>query len=162
MSYHACSLTPIMRVSGEREIDRWIGAAVMWTLGQSIMVKRENSRKVKLSISLLIYDPTLTYGRKLFVVTGHVPPGWPRGRPRTHWREYIFWLPWEDPGVPPDTIEEVPGGTSSIHRGLGFSVRLFNQNISNQKLFNLKKRLFSKFCTDFWIVSLDKSSISSK
>lgn len=93
MSYHGCSLTPIMRVRGEREIDRWIGAAVMWTLGKSIMVKREQSRKVKLSICLLIYDPNLTYGRKLFVVTGHVPPGWDTRVDPGHTGENIFFSP---------------------------------------------------------------------
>ena len=35
----------------EQEIDRWIGAAsaVMWTLSQSVVVKRELSQKAKLS-----------------------------------------------------------------------------------------------------------------
>lgn len=100
MSYHGCSLTPIMRVRGEREIDRWIGAAVMWTLGQSIMVKRENSRKVKLSVCLFIYDPTLTYGCKLFVVTGHVPPGWDPGVDPGHTGENTYFVkrPWGSPG----------------------------------------------------------------
>jgi len=55
----------------ERVMDRWIGAAsaVMWALYQSIVVKRELSRKAKLSIYQSIYVPTLTYGHKLCVVT---------------------------------------------------------------------------------------------
>ncbi len=55
----------------EREIDRRIGvaSAVMRVLYQTVMVKRELSRKVKLSIYQLIYVPTLTYGYELWVVT---------------------------------------------------------------------------------------------
>lgn len=37
----------------------------MWTLYQSIMVKGELSVKAKISVYLLIYVPTLTYGHKL-------------------------------------------------------------------------------------------------
>jgi len=46
----------------EREIDRWIGAAsaVMWALYRSIVVKRDLSQKVNLSIYRSIYIPTLT------------------------------------------------------------------------------------------------------
>ena len=28
----------------------------------------------------------------------------PRGRPRTHWRDYISWLAWEHLGVPPRSL----------------------------------------------------------
>ncbi|KAK0142406.1 hypothetical protein N1851_019850 [Merluccius polli] len=55
----------------EREIDRRIGAAsaVMRTLHGSIVVKRELSRKAKLSIYQSIYVPALTYGHELWVMT---------------------------------------------------------------------------------------------
>ncbi|MDG2633017.1 hypothetical protein P7M35_24665, partial [Vibrio parahaemolyticus] len=55
----------------EREIDRRIGAAsaVMQALNRSVVVKRELSQKVKLSIYRSIYVPTLTYGHELWVVT---------------------------------------------------------------------------------------------
>ncbi|KAK3556755.1 hypothetical protein QTP70_016699 [Hemibagrus guttatus] len=32
-----------------------------------------------------------------------------RGRPRTCWRDYVFWLAWERLGVPPEELEEVSG-----------------------------------------------------
>ncbi|TWW61044.1 hypothetical protein D4764_05G0011340 [Takifugu flavidus] len=53
----------------EREIDRRIGAvsAVMRTLHWSVVVKRELSRKAKLSIYRSIFVPTLTYGHELWV-----------------------------------------------------------------------------------------------
>ncbi|TWW61317.1 hypothetical protein D4764_05G0014070 [Takifugu flavidus] len=49
----------------EREIDRRIGAAstVMRALHRSVVVKRELSRKAKLSIYRSIFVPTLTYDR---------------------------------------------------------------------------------------------------
>ncbi|XDV13498.1 hypothetical protein PO909_001890 [Leuciscus waleckii] len=55
----------------EREIDRRIGAAsaVMRSLYRSVMVKKELSRKAKLSIYRSIYVPTLTYGHELWVMT---------------------------------------------------------------------------------------------
>ncbi|KAK0132885.1 Retrovirus-related Pol polyprotein from type-2 retrotransposable element R2DM [Merluccius polli] len=55
----------------EREIDRRIGAAsaVMRTLHRSVVVKRELSRKAKLSIYQSIFVPALTYGHELWVVT---------------------------------------------------------------------------------------------
>ncbi|KAK0147800.1 putative uncharacterized transposon-derived protein F52C9.6 [Merluccius polli] len=55
----------------EREIDRRIGAAsaVMRTLHGSVVVKRELSRKAKLSIYQSIYVPALTYGHELWVMT---------------------------------------------------------------------------------------------
>ncbi|KAK3572533.1 hypothetical protein QTP86_034321, partial [Hemibagrus guttatus] len=163
----------------DREIDRRIGAAaaVMWSMYRSVVVKKELSRKAKLSIYQSIYAPTLTYGHELWVMTervrsriqaakmsflrrvagrslrdrvrssvtreelgvkplllhiergqlrwlGHLfrmPPGRlpgevfracltgkrPRGRPRTRWRDYVFWLAWERLGVPPEELEEV-------------------------------------------------------
>ena len=55
----------------EREMDRRIGAAsaVMRALYRSVVVKKELSRKAKLSIYRSIYVPTLTYGHELWVVT---------------------------------------------------------------------------------------------
>ncbi|TWW62402.1 hypothetical protein D4764_04G0010490 [Takifugu flavidus] len=55
----------------EREVDRRIGAAstVMRTLHRSVVVKRELSRKAKLSIYRSIFVPTLTYGHELWVMT---------------------------------------------------------------------------------------------
>ncbi len=55
----------------ERETDRWIGAAaaVIWTLYLIVVVKKELSRKAKLSIYQSIYVPTPTYGHELLVVT---------------------------------------------------------------------------------------------
>ena len=55
----------------EREIDRRIGAAaaVKQALHRSVLVKRELSRKAKLSIYWSVYVPTLTYGHELWVVT---------------------------------------------------------------------------------------------
>ena len=54
----------------EREIDRRIGAAaaVMWSLYRSVVVKRELSRKAKLSIYWSIYVPNLTNGHELWVM----------------------------------------------------------------------------------------------
>ncbi|KAK3508311.1 hypothetical protein QTP70_020019 [Hemibagrus guttatus] len=163
----------------DREIDRRIGAAaaVMRSMYRSVVVKKELSRKAKLSIYQSIYAPTLTYGHELWVMTERVrsriqaakmsfllrvagrslrdrvrssvtreelgveplllhiergqlrwlrhlfrmPPGRlpgevfracpngkrPRGRPRTRWRDYVFWLAWERLGVPPEELEEV-------------------------------------------------------
>uniref|UniRef100_A0A671X7J4 Reverse transcriptase domain-containing protein n=1 Tax=Sparus aurata TaxID=8175 RepID=A0A671X7J4_SPAAU len=58
----------------EREIDRRIGAAaaVMRSLYRSVVVKRELSRKAKLSIYQSIYVPTLTYGHELWVMTERI------------------------------------------------------------------------------------------
>ena len=55
----------------ELEMDRWIGAAsgVLPALYRSIMVKKELSRKAKLSIYHSIYFPTLIYGHELWVMT---------------------------------------------------------------------------------------------
>ena len=55
----------------EREMDRRIGAAsaVMRTLNRSVVVKRELSRKAKLSVYRSVYAPTLTYGHELWVMT---------------------------------------------------------------------------------------------
>uniref|UniRef100_A0AAV2MQG6 ribonuclease H n=1 Tax=Knipowitschia caucasica TaxID=637954 RepID=A0AAV2MQG6_KNICA len=51
----------------EREIDRRIGAAcaVMRSLYRTVVVKRELSRKAKLSIYRSIFVPSLTYGHEL-------------------------------------------------------------------------------------------------
>ncbi|KAK3550782.1 hypothetical protein QTP70_004917 [Hemibagrus guttatus] len=58
----------------DREIDRRIGAAaaVMRSMYQSVVVKKELSRKAKLSIYQSIYVPTLTYGHELWVMTERV------------------------------------------------------------------------------------------
>ncbi|KAI3359839.1 hypothetical protein L3Q82_014187 [Scortum barcoo] len=55
----------------EREIDRRIGAAsaVMRSVYRTVVVKKELSRKVKLSIYRSIYVPTLTHGHELWVMT---------------------------------------------------------------------------------------------
>ncbi|KAK3559185.1 hypothetical protein QTP86_005078 [Hemibagrus guttatus] len=58
----------------DREIDRRIGAAaaVMRSMYWSVVVKKELSRKAKLSIYQSIYVPTLTYGHELWVMTERV------------------------------------------------------------------------------------------
>ncbi|KAK3556338.1 hypothetical protein QTP70_007102 [Hemibagrus guttatus] len=58
----------------DREIDRRIGAAAaaMRSMYQSVVVKKELSRKAKLSIYQSIYVPTLTYGHELWVMTKRV------------------------------------------------------------------------------------------
>ncbi|KAK3516010.1 hypothetical protein QTP70_000994 [Hemibagrus guttatus] len=58
----------------EREIDRQIGAAaaVMRSMYRSVVVKKELSRKVKLSIYQSIYVPTLSYGHELWAMTKRV------------------------------------------------------------------------------------------
>ncbi|KAK3507851.1 hypothetical protein QTP70_001422 [Hemibagrus guttatus] len=58
----------------DREIDRWIGAAaaVMRSMYRSVVVKKELSRKAKLSIYQSIYVSTLTYGHELWVITERV------------------------------------------------------------------------------------------
>ncbi|KAK3506410.1 hypothetical protein QTP70_009330 [Hemibagrus guttatus] len=58
----------------DREIDRWIGAAaaVMRSMYRSIVMKKELSRKAKLSIYQSIYVPTLTYVHELWVMTERV------------------------------------------------------------------------------------------
>ncbi|KAK3523732.1 hypothetical protein QTP70_009253 [Hemibagrus guttatus] len=55
----------------DHEIDRQIGAvaAVMRSMYLSVVVKKELSRKAKLSINQSIYVPTLTYGHELWVMT---------------------------------------------------------------------------------------------
>ncbi|TWW74357.1 hypothetical protein D4764_14G0003580 [Takifugu flavidus] len=55
----------------EREIDRRIGAAsaVMRALNRSVVVKKELSRKAKLSIYQSFYVPVLTYGHQCWVMT---------------------------------------------------------------------------------------------
>ncbi|KAK3530440.1 hypothetical protein QTP86_024352 [Hemibagrus guttatus] len=58
----------------DREIDRRISAvaAVMRSMYRSVVVKKELSRKAKLSIYQSIYIPTLTYGHELWVMTERV------------------------------------------------------------------------------------------
>ncbi|KAK3519769.1 hypothetical protein QTP70_003908 [Hemibagrus guttatus] len=58
----------------DRETDRRIGAAeaVMRSMYRSVVVKKELSRKAKLSIYQSIYIPTLTYGHELWVMTERV------------------------------------------------------------------------------------------
>ncbi|KAK3518725.1 hypothetical protein QTP70_008916 [Hemibagrus guttatus] len=58
----------------DREIDRRIGAAaaVMRSMYRSVVVKKELSRKAKLSIYQSIYVPTLNYGHELWVMTERV------------------------------------------------------------------------------------------
>ncbi|KAK3544079.1 hypothetical protein QTP86_001145, partial [Hemibagrus guttatus] len=58
----------------DREIDRRIGAAaaVMRSMYRSVVVKKELSRKAKLSIYQSIYAPTLTYGHELWVMNERV------------------------------------------------------------------------------------------
>ncbi|KAK3513744.1 hypothetical protein QTP70_028732 [Hemibagrus guttatus] len=55
----------------DRDIDRQIGAVavVMRSMYRSVVVKKELSRKAKLSIYQSIYVPTLTYGHELWVMT---------------------------------------------------------------------------------------------
>ncbi|KAI3366038.1 hypothetical protein L3Q82_009865 [Scortum barcoo] len=55
----------------EREIDRRIGAAsaVMRSVYRTVVLKKELSRKAKLSIYRSIYAPTITYGHELWVMT---------------------------------------------------------------------------------------------
>ncbi|KAK3533232.1 hypothetical protein QTP70_013661 [Hemibagrus guttatus] len=55
----------------DREIDRRIGAAaaVIRSMYRSVVVKKELSRKPKLSIYQSIYVPTLTYDHELWVMT---------------------------------------------------------------------------------------------
>ncbi|KAK3530227.1 hypothetical protein QTP86_020143, partial [Hemibagrus guttatus] len=58
----------------DHEIDRRIGAAaaVMRSMYRSVVVKKELSRKAKLSIYQSIYAPTLIYGHELWVMTERV------------------------------------------------------------------------------------------
>ncbi|KAK3517857.1 hypothetical protein QTP70_021002 [Hemibagrus guttatus] len=58
----------------DREIDRRISAAaaVMRSMYRSVVVKKELSRKAKLSIYQSLYVPTLTYGHELWVMTERV------------------------------------------------------------------------------------------
>ncbi|KAK3511760.1 hypothetical protein QTP70_021784 [Hemibagrus guttatus] len=88
----------------------------MRSMYRSVVVKKELSRKAKLSIYQSIYAPTLTYGHELWDRKGRLPGevfrACPtgkrsRGRPRTRWRDYVFRLAWERLGVPPEELEEV-------------------------------------------------------
>ncbi|KAK0155726.1 Retrovirus-related Pol polyprotein from type-1 retrotransposable element R2 [Merluccius polli] len=123
----------------EREIDRRIGAAsaVMRTLHGSVVVKRELSRKAKLSIYQSIYIPALTYGHELkeqdrgvaglslrdrvrsLVIREELgvdplllreePDEETRGRPRTRWGDYVSRLAWERLRIPQEELDEVAG-----------------------------------------------------
>ena len=65
-------------------LDRWIGAAaatVTWMLNWSIVVKRELSPKVKLSINQSAYIPALTYAHELWLATSLCPCGVVSGKP---------------------------------------------------------------------------------
>jgi len=99
------------------ELDILIGAAcaVMRALYRSVLVKRELSRKAKLSIYRSICVPNLTYGHKLWVA----PPlrGFPGtsdweetpGQPRTCWRVYMSHLAWEHLRIPPEELKSIAG-----------------------------------------------------
>ncbi|KAK3514795.1 hypothetical protein QTP70_032195, partial [Hemibagrus guttatus] len=58
----------------DRKLDRRIcaAAAVMRSMYWSVVVKKELSRKAKLSIYQSIYIPTLTYGHELWVMTERI------------------------------------------------------------------------------------------
>ncbi|KAK3528727.1 hypothetical protein QTP70_010164 [Hemibagrus guttatus] len=58
----------------DRESDRQISAAaaVMWSMYRSVVVKKELSRKAKLSIYQSTYVPTLTYGHEVWVMTERI------------------------------------------------------------------------------------------
>ncbi|KAK7880835.1 hypothetical protein WMY93_032530 [Mugilogobius chulae] len=72
--------------------NRRIGAAsaVLRSLYQSVVVKKQLSRKAKLSI----------YGQSTFKPS-------PRAMPRTRWRGYVSGLAWERLGILPEELEEV-------------------------------------------------------
>ncbi|KAI3359832.1 hypothetical protein L3Q82_013828, partial [Scortum barcoo] len=135
----------------EREIDRRIGAAstVMRSVYRTVVVKKELSRKAKLSIYLVnLRFPTLTYGHELwsrcsFSIErsqlrwlGHLfqmPPGRlprevfqacptgrrPRGRPRTRWRDYVSRTGLGTPRGPPGRA----GGSVWGEGSLGISAQ---------------------------------------
>ena len=52
------------------------GSAVVWTLCQCVVVKRELSSKARLSVYQSIFVPTLTYGHELWVVTERMRFKW--------------------------------------------------------------------------------------
>lgn len=49
-----------------------VAPAVMWTSYQTIVVKREKSRKAKPLIIQSIYVPILTYGHELWIMTDRI------------------------------------------------------------------------------------------
>ncbi|TWW56294.1 hypothetical protein D4764_08G0002810 [Takifugu flavidus] len=124
----------------KREIDRRIGAAsaVMWALNRSAVVKRELSRKARLSIYRSIYVPVLTYGHQCWVMTERTIQAAEMSflrrvaglslrdrvtssdireelraaslhREETRSRDYISRLAWERLGVPLEELMEVAG-----------------------------------------------------
>ncbi|KAK3532938.1 hypothetical protein QTP70_003794 [Hemibagrus guttatus] len=99
----------------DREIDRRIGAAaaVMRSMYRSVVVKKELSRKVKLSIYQSIYVPTLTYGHELWVMTereelGVEPLLLHIERGQLRWLGHLFRMP---PGrLPGEVFRACPTG----------------------------------------------------
>jgi len=99
---------------------KWSRRVRVRVLYWSVVVKRELSRKVKLSIYRSISVPTLTYGHKLWVVTErtrlwiqlakmsflHRVAGLSL-RDRTCWRDYISHLAWERLGISQEERETV-------------------------------------------------------
>ncbi|KAK3553558.1 hypothetical protein QTP70_004565 [Hemibagrus guttatus] len=211
----------------DREIDRRIGAAaaVMRFMYRSVVVKKELSRKAKLSIYQSIYAPTLTHGHELWVMTerirsriqaaemsflrrvagrslrdrvrssvireelgveplllhikrgqlrwlGHLflmPPGRlsgevfracptrkrPRGRPKTHWRDYVFRLAWERLGVPPEELEEVSRereGPNGLREKLLLILSVFAFKEPKHFPEQNRLRVYPKFKTSQWLV----------
>ncbi|KAK3553138.1 hypothetical protein QTP86_031724 [Hemibagrus guttatus] len=98
----------------DREIDRRIGAAaaVMRSMYRSVVVKKELSRKAKLSIYQSIYVPTLTYGHELWVMTerelGVEPLLLHIERGQLRWLGHLFRMP---PGrLPGEVFRACPTG----------------------------------------------------
>lgn len=60
-------LVLVHKLGRVQKLNRWIGAgsAVMQVLCQSVMVKKELTKKAKLLIYQLIYTPALPYGHEL-------------------------------------------------------------------------------------------------
>ncbi|KAK3513401.1 hypothetical protein QTP70_014229 [Hemibagrus guttatus] len=105
----------------DREIDSRIGAAaaVMRSMYWSVVVKKELSRKAKLSIYQSIYVPTLTYGHELWVMTerGAVEVA------RASVSDASGTSPWRGvPGMP--HREEAPGKTQDTLERLCLSAGL--------------------------------------
>lgn len=65
-----CKYGGLVHEWGEQEVDRWIGVAVLQTLFQSVVVKRELNTKPKLMIYWSVYMPSLTHGHELLVGKG--------------------------------------------------------------------------------------------
>ncbi|TWW77036.1 hypothetical protein D4764_12G0004260 [Takifugu flavidus] len=110
----------------EQEIDRRIAAAsaVMRTLHQSVVVKRELSQKVQapemsflrrvagLSLRDRVRNSAIWEKLGVEPVLLRIERSQmrrPPGRPRTHCRDDVSRLAWERLGIPPDELEEVTG-----------------------------------------------------